>query len=110
MTERHIIAFDAGGTAIKAALYDEHGRERAVASAAMTPLRPAPGWLERDPEAMWSAVCDVARKAVSAAAIAPSSVVAVGLTGYGNGLYLVDEKGAPVRNGILSSDQRAQAI
>ncbi len=110
MTERYIIAFDAGGTAIKAAVYDEHGRETAVASAAMTPLRPAPGWLERDPEAMWSAVCDVARKAVGAAGTAPSSIVAVGLTGYGNGLYLVDEKGAPVRNGILSPDQRAQAI
>ena len=108
MTKRHIIAFDAGGTAVKAALYDEGGRECAVAAAAMTPLHPAPGCLERDPEAMWAAICDTAHKVLHAAVIAPSSIVALGLTGYGNGLYLVDRSGDPVRNGILSTDQRAK--
>ena len=34
----------------------------------------------------------------------------VGLTGYGNGLFLVDRDGRPVRNAILSPDQRARAI
>ena len=108
MTKRRIIAFDAGGTAVKAALYDEGGRERAVASAAMTPLHPAPGCLERDPEAMWAAIRDTTRKVLHAAAVPPSSIIAVGLTGYGNGLYLVDRNGEPVRNGILSTDQRAR--
>ena len=108
MTDRHIIAFDAGGTAVKAALYDECGRECAVAAAAMAPLHPAPGCLERDPEAMWAAICDTTLKVLRAAAVAPSSIVAVGLTGYGNGLYLVDRNGEPVRNGILSTDQRAK--
>jgi L-xylulokinase len=109
MTKRHIIALDAGGSAIKAALYDERGRECAVASAAMTPLHPAPGFLERDPATMWAAICDTTRKVLQAAAVAPSSIIAVGLTGYGNGLYLVDSDGEPVRNGILSPDQRAHA-
>ena len=62
MAKAHVIAFDAGGTAVKAALYDERGAERAVAAVGMPPLHPAPGCLERDPEAMWAAVCDVARK------------------------------------------------
>ncbi len=109
MTERHIIAFDAGGTAIKTALYDERGRECAVASAAMTPLHPEPGFLERDPAAMWAAICDTAHKVLQATAVPPSSIIAVGLTGYGNGLYLVDGEGEPVRNGVLSPDQRAHA-
>ena len=50
MSQRHIIAFDAGGTAVKAALYDERGEELAVAGAVMAPLHPAPGCLERDPK------------------------------------------------------------
>jgi L-xylulokinase len=108
MPERHVIAFDAGGTAVKAALYDERGVERAVAAVGMPPLHPAPGWLERDPEAMWAAVCDVARRVLSG--VPPSSIAAVGLTGYGNGLFLVDRDGRPVRNAILSPDQRARAI
>ncbi len=107
MTRRHIIAFDAGGTAVKAALYDERGRECAVASAALAPLHPAPGRLERDPEAMWAAVCGAARKVLDASGVAPSAIAAVGLTGYGDGLHLVDRRGDPVRNAILSPDQRA---
>ncbi len=110
MSEQHIIAFDAGGTAVKAAIYDERGIERAVAAIGMAPLHPAPGCLEREPEAMWAAVCDVARKVLSSSNVAPSSIAAVGLTGYGNGLFLVDRDGRPVRNAILSPDQRARAI
>jgi L-xylulokinase len=108
--KRHIIAFDAGGTAVKAAIYDERGMERAAAAAGMAPLHPAPGCLEREPEAMWAAICEVARKVLSSADVAPSSIAAVGLTGYGNGLFLLDRDGRPVRNAILSPDQRARAI
>ena len=104
------MAFDAGGTAIKAALYDERGIERSVATMGMAPLHPAPGCLERDPEAMWASVCGVARKVLSSSGVAPSSIAAVGLTGYGNGLFLIDQHGRPVRNAILSPDQRAQSI
>ncbi len=110
MSERHVIAFDAGGTAVKAAMYDERGMERAVAAVGMAPLHPAPGRLERDPGAMWTAVCEVARKVLAASGVAPSSIAAVGLTGYGNGLFLLDRQGQPVRNAILSSDQRAEAF
>ena len=79
MVKRHIIAFDAGGTAVKAALYDESGRECAVASVTMATLPPAPGFLERDPEAMWAAICLTTRKVLQAAAVAPSSIAVVGL-------------------------------
>ena len=65
MTKRCIIAFDAGGSAIKAALYDERGLERAAAAVGMPPLHPRPGFLERDPEAMWASVCDVTRKVLA---------------------------------------------
>jgi L-xylulokinase len=108
MSGRHIIAFDAGGTTIKAAIYDERGRECAVAGEAMAPIQPAPGHLERNPEGMWRAICVAARRVLLASELAPSSIAAVGLTGYGNGLYLVDRNGRPTRNGILSTDQRAQ--
>ena len=81
MTERCIIAFDAGGSAIKAALYDERGLERAAAAVGMPPLHPRPGFLERDPEAMWASVCDVTRKVLADSAVDPPSIAAVGLTG-----------------------------
>lgn len=73
----------------------------------MAPLHPAPGCLERDPDAMWTALCNVARSVLSTSGVAPASIVAVGLTGYGNGLFLIDRDGRSVRNAILSPDLRA---
>lgn len=40
----------------------------------------------------------------------PPDIAGIILTGHGNGLYLADEFGNPVRNGIVSSDSRAQPI
>jgi sugar (pentulose or hexulose) kinase len=71
---------------VKAAIYDERSEELAVAGAVMAPLHPAPECLERDPEAMWSAICEISRKVLAASAVEPSSIVALGLTGYGNAL------------------------
>jgi len=106
----YILALDAGGTAVKAAIYDRVGSECAVAGETLAPIRPAPGHNERDPELMWAAACRVTRKAIERAGINAGEIAVIGLTGYGNGLFLVDGEGNPVRNGILSSDQRAAAI
>src|SRR6201981_2236855 len=59
----------------------------------MASVHPAPGYLERDAEAMWAAISATSRKVLHLAAVASSSVAVVGLTGYGNGLYLVDRDG-----------------
>lgn len=40
----------------------------------------------------------------------PPDIAGIILTGHGNGLYLADEFGNQVRNGIVSSDSRAQPI
>lgn len=40
----------------------------------------------------------------------PHDIAGIILTGHGNGLYLADEFGNQVRNGIVSSDSRAQPI
>jgi L-xylulokinase len=44
------------------------------------------------------------------AGVTGDDIVAVGITGYGNGLYLVDADGKAVGNGLLSSDQRAAPL
>ena len=106
----YILAIDAGGTAVKAALYDLSGRECAVAGEALRPVSPAPRWIERDPDEMWKVVCRSVGKAIQRAGCKPADVAAIGLTGAGNGLFLLDRNGVPVRNGVLSSDQRATSV
>lgn len=105
-----IIALDAGGTAVKVAAYDLQGRELASAGEIMTPARPKAGYCERDADAMWTTLCSGVRTVLARGGIDPRDVAAVGLTGYGNGLFLTDGAGKPVRPAILSPDQRAAGI
>ena len=105
-----ILAIDAGGTAVKAAVYDLDGVECSAVGEALRPVSPAPGFIERDPDDLWRVVCHSVRTAVERAGIGPADIAAIGLTGTGNGVFLLDREGAPVRNGVLSSDQRAASV
>jgi L-xylulokinase len=46
---------------------------------------------------------------IETSGVDPREIIAVACTGHGNGLYLVDEQGHPVRNAILSTDSRARS-
>lgn len=108
--DHYVIGIDCGSTMIKAAIYDEQGKERSVAGSKVLSFSPCPGWMENDAEELWNIVCRVVRELLDQSRIDPASVVCIACTGYGNGLYLIDEKGRPVRNGILSSDVRAKKL
>ncbi len=110
MAEPHVIAFDAGGSAVKAALYDARGAERAVAAVGMAPLAPGSRLSRARSRGHVGRRLRRFAPVLASSGVAPSSIAAVGLTGYGNGLFLLDGAGRPVRNAILSPDQRARAI
>jgi L-xylulokinase len=105
-----ILGIDAGGTAVKAAAYSLAGEERGVTGRTFRPLTPAPGHAERDPKALWQAVCEVIHAVLAGAGLTAADIAAVGVTGYGNGIYLVDAAGRPVANALLSADVRAVDI
>ena len=104
---KYYIGLDNGGTTTKAALYDKEGREICVASMATKMLEPAPGFVERDMEEMWNANCFVVRNVLKKSGIDPTDVAGVAVCGHGKGLYLWGKNGKPVRNGIISTDNRA---
>ncbi len=109
MTAAYFIGIDNGGTMSKAAVFDISGKELAVASRRVNILTPRAGWSERDPEALWLETAEAIREAISKAAVDPLLIRGVACTGHGNGLYLMDKSCKPIRNGINSSDERAQA-
>ena len=63
----HVLALDAGGTAVKAAVFSPAGEEVGVASRVLRPITPAPGHAERDTERFWQAAAEAIRAALEAA-------------------------------------------
>jgi L-xylulokinase len=109
MAGKYLIGIDNGGSETKCAVFDLLGRELSVASRRLPILTPYEGWTERDAEAVWLANVAVLAEAIRGSRIEAADIAAVGLTGYGNGLCLVDEFGRPTRNCIVSTDGRAGA-
>ncbi|WP_250456178.1 FGGY-family carbohydrate kinase [Caballeronia sp. ATUFL_M2_KS44] len=103
--ETYLLGIDSGSTATKAVIFDTSGRTVAVGSRRVEQRQPRARHVERDMRETWDAACGAIRDALSQ--IPGGAVEAVGVTGHGDGLYLVDDAGAPLGPGILSLDSRA---
>ncbi len=105
----YLLGIDNGGTVTKAAIYSSDGREIAVASEQREMVFPSPGHTERDMHELWDANCGAIRAVIKKAKINPKEIRGVAVTGHGNGMYMIDEKGEPSHNGIVSTDSRADS-
>lgn len=102
----NILAVDAGTSTIKAVVFDRGGRELHVARRDAPVARPQPAWSEQDMNVVWDRVCEAIRKAVQAA----PAIDAVAITAQGDGCWLVDKDGFPIRPALLWNDARAAPI
>ncbi len=109
MSKTYLLGIDNGGTVAKAALFSPDGRELAVASRKTEILAPKPGWAEFDADGLWQATTAAVRQVIEQSRIPSQEIAVVACTGHGNGLYLIDDSGRPVRPAIFSADTRAQS-
>jgi L-xylulokinase len=107
---QYLLGIDNGSTVSKAALFDVHGKEIAVASCKADTEYPHSGWTERDMEMLWQSTAHAIREVVAKSGVNPREIAGIGNTGHGNGIYLLDKQGKPLRNGIQSMDSRAANI
>ena len=103
----NLLGIDIGSTMVKAALFDAAGTELAVSARKVEHVATQPGWDEVDMDTLWRDTSCVIRETIQAAAIQPESIAAITCTGHGNGLFMVDAEGRPVRAGIGAGDSRA---
>lgn len=101
-----VLGIDAGTTAVKAVLYSLEGETLAAGHRAVTVTRTPDGGAESDIDLVWDAVVGAVRQALSLARSAAPDVVAIGVTGQGDGAWLVDRDGRPVRPAALWLDGR----
>jgi L-xylulokinase len=105
----YLLGIDAGQTFTKAVLFTVDGQETAAASTSVPTMPPRPSWQERDMDLTWERTASAIRRCLDSAGVNGSQILAVGLSGHGDGLYLVDAAGKPVRPAILATDARAFA-
>jgi L-xylulokinase len=106
---KYLIGIDNGGTLSKAAVFDLDGNELGTHSCKTDLITPGPGFIERDMVGQWQANGEAISGALDKSNVDAKDVIAVATTGHGKGLYLLDEVGEPVGNGIVSTDSRATA-
>lgn len=102
-----LLAIDAGGSLVKATCFDLTGRVSTTVSRPVQLSRPASGQTERDLEGLWSAAAEAVAQVLSQLKDGAQRVLAVGFTGHGNGVYLVDRTGLPARAAVMAADTRA---
>lgn len=104
-TEKIVIGVDGGTTAVKAVAFDLSGGIRATHHESIPVNYGKRGEAEQDMEAIWQGVAACLREV--RAQCPDGDVVAIGLTGQGDGAWLVDEEGVPTRPAATWLDGRA---
>ena len=108
---RYILALDAGTTSVRAILFDHSGQICAVAQREIRQIFPQPGWVEHDPEEIWSSQVAVAMEALGSVNATAADVAAIGITNQRETAVVWDrESGEPVHNAIVWQDRRTAGM
>jgi len=105
-----IIALDIGTTITKAWVID-HERHVAAAAQEATPLlRPRRGWVESDMERLWENCCILIQRCLREMDPPGGAIMGIGVTGQGDGLWLINSQGQPLGPAALWCDARSANI
>jgi len=102
-----ILAFDQGTTSSRAIIFDRNGLPVSVAQKEFTQYYPKPGWVEHDPDEIWSTQAGVAVEAITKAGLESANIAAIGITNQRETTVVWNRRtGKPVYNAIVWQDRR----
>lgn len=104
---KYILSLDQGTTSSRAIVFDNKGQIVSQAQKAFEQIFPKPGWVEHDPNEIWSSQAGVAAEAVAKAGLSGLDIAAIGITNQRETTIVWDrETGIPVYNAIVWQDRR----
>ncbi|MSU91129.1 glycerol kinase GlpK [Rhodobacteraceae bacterium 2CG4] len=107
----HVLAIDQGTTSSRAILFDGSLKIVASAQEEFAQHFPQSGWVEHDPQDLWSTTAGTCRAAIERAGLGPEAVAAVGITNQRETTVVWDrDTGQPVYNAIVWQDRRTAAF
>lgn len=106
---KYMLCIDNGLSVGKAALVDPKGNIAGVSSFKNELINDG-RFSEVDMESFYNKTADTVRNLILETGINPADIIAVGNSGHGSGIYLIDESGNPLRNAITSMDARGEDL
>lgn len=103
----YILAIDQGTTSSRAIVFNDKGRICATGQQEFAQYYPDDGWVEHDPEEIWSTTLASCRQAIEAAGISADDLVGIGITNQRETTLVWDRHtGEPVYPAIVWQDRR----
>ena len=107
MSQPLLLSIDQGTTSSRAMLFEKDGSTFAVAQREFTQYYPKSGWVEHDPEEIWTTTLAVCQEALAEAAAKNRQVVGIGITNQRETTVIWDRQtGKPIHNAIVWQDRR----
>src|SRR5690348_12809012 len=105
--QKYILALDQGTTSSRALIFDHSRHAAAPQNQEFEQIFPRPGWVEHNPEDIWSSQIAVARKVLQATNLQASDMAAIGITNQRETAVVWDRNtGRPIHNAIVWQDRR----
>ncbi|HEY9647986.1 MAG TPA: FGGY family carbohydrate kinase, partial [Chroococcidiopsis sp.] len=107
----YILALDQGTTSSRAIVFDRSGAILTIAQKEFPQYFPQPGWVEHDPDEIWSSQLGVVSEALARIGIRASDIAAIGITNQRETTLLWDRAtGQPIHPAIVWQDRRTAAL
>ena len=108
---RYIAAIDQGTSSSRTVIFDAAGRPVDSRQQEFEQIYPQDGWVEHDPEAIWSSVLEVTAGALTAAGVSASEIAGIGITNQRETTVVWHrDTGKPVYNAIVWQDRRTAKL
>lgn len=105
--ETFILALDQGTTSSRAIIFNKAGKVISIAQKEFTQYFPKSGWVEHDPNEIWSTQMGVAAEAITKAGLSVQQIAAIGITNQRETTVIWDRNtGQPIYNAIVWQDRR----
>jgi glycerol kinase len=108
MTNQFILALDQGTTSSRAAVFDHGGNLISIAQKEFQQIYPQPGWVEHDPQEIWSTQAGVAAEALTKIGLhSDHAIAAIGISNQRETTIVWERAtGKPIYNAIVWQDRR----
>jgi len=107
MKNKLILALDQGTTSSRAIVFNHDGEIVNVSQKSFEQIFPRPGWVEHDPNEIWSSQMSVTAEVIAKVGISGKEIAAIGITNQRETTIVWDrETNKPIYNAIAWQDRR----